>query len=462
MKKQYWLWMLALIFCVSFAACGEKGQQPLMESSDDKLMLGAWGENQNVSIAEKDDGSVWVVNDAGEDVLDVSGFVQTDILGDEFTGEPRLIKTYTSAGYAEAQLESDYNEEIEIFTMNYYDTFGNLLLKDSPYHLVSIAGNYGYTRAVDWNNSNCVFYLPTGTLISEGGNVWPLDHGIAVSSDTGTATAFYDESGTVIRQADSCLIVGYLSDFNRSDPDSNSCWGHYYSFRSLLEQYGESSELYALKFEKEPGRSEYYDYVDSVMGAPQKQDDLLLFAEQIGSEYLGLVDEKGNVVLKGEYEGYAACGDDTIVAFGSVQTDLYSRADFSLAKTLPHKMTCYDGENSVLQIAEYSYYFADAEGNVLSEMNNGVQRVDMEENGVCFVIDLPESDDMAVVDRSGTVLYTLPFDPSLIYVGNDSIAIRSHAGEYLIDCNGNITRVFQIWDGYTYDESSNTISVNTQ
>ena len=125
-------------------------------------------------------------------------------------------------------------------------------------------------------------------------------------------------------------------------------------------------------------------------------------------------------------------------------------------------MTCYDGENSILQIAEYSYYFADAEGNVLSEMNNGVQREDMEENGVCFMIDLPETDDMAVVDRSGAVLYTIPYNPSLIYVGNDSIAIRSNAGEYLIDCSGNIIEVFRVWDGYTYNEATNTISANEQ
>ncbi|MBQ4093039.1 MAG: hypothetical protein IJC82_07000 [Firmicutes bacterium] len=459
MKKQYLVWILALILCFVFMACGEKEEQTFMGSDDDSLKLGEWGENQKIFIEEKDDGSVWVVNDADENVLDVSEFVQTDILGDEFTGEPRLIKTYTSAGYTDAQLESDYNTEIEIFTLNYYDTFGNLLVKDSPYHLVSIAGNYGYTRSVDWNDSDCVFYLPEGTLISQGGNVWPLDHGVAVGTDTGTD--FYDESGTVIRQADSCFVVGYLSDFQRSDTTASFYnWGYYYSFRSLLEHYGESSELYTLYFEKEPGRSEYYDFVDGAMDAPQKQDDLLLFAEQVGSEPFGLVDERGNVVLKGEYESYAACGEDMIVAFGADQTDLYSRTDFSLIKSLPHKMICYDGENSILQIAEYSYYFADAEGNVLSEMNNGVQREDMEENGVCFVIDLPETDDMAVVDRSGAVLYTLPYDPSLIYVGNDSIAIRSKAGEYLIDCSGNIIEVFRVWDGYTYNEATNTISAN--
>lgn len=463
--KKLCLLMLLCVMCFVIAACGGE-EQPLFKSSDDALVLGEWGKNQKVSIEEREDGSLWVVNESGEDVLDVTEFAQTDILGDEFTGEPRLIKTYTSAGTKEMQVESDITEEMEYFTLNYYDTFGNLLVKDSSFDLMSISGNYGYTLSLDWNSPNCVFYLPSGECLTEeapADAAYLTEDGLVIGTTDATSDAvFYDADGDLLTAIPGLYIKGFPSEYTFAEVWGEGWWGNYYNFCSVLESVGNASPYSSISGESETvSGQEYDDLVNGASPAPQKKGDLLLFSRS-NDGYHGIVNEKGEILLEDEYLGFAFCGEDTIVAFGAEQTDLYSRADFSLIKSLPHKMTCYDGENSVLQVGEYSYYLADAEGNPLSEMNNGVKRVDMEDAGVRFFIDLPESMDVAVADRSGAVLYTLPYEPGVTYVGNGTLAIHSRAGQYLTDTNGVITKVIRLWDGYTYDESTNTIVENAQ
>ena len=76
--------------------------------NDLSFSLGKWGENQAVRIEAREYGAVLVVNDIGETVLNVTDCPRTEILGDEFTGEPRLIKICTPSRIEEIYQEGDF------------------------------------------------------------------------------------------------------------------------------------------------------------------------------------------------------------------------------------------------------------------------------------------------------------------------------------------------------------------
>ena len=172
---------------------------------------------------------------------------------------------------------------------------------------------------------------------------------------------------------------------------------------------------------------------------------------------MGLIREDGEILLEPKYQGISYGGEDTVVAYGENQTEIYRISDFTLEETLPYRMSLYDGENAAVQIAEYSFYLADAEGQQLSELYNDVIRIDMEENGVRFLCRIADSKDKAMLDRAGTVLYDLTNNPGVTYVGDGKLAIHSGSGLYITDTNGVILQVVRLWDGYVYDEVNNVI-----
>lgn len=453
MKKIFTI--MIICSCCLFAACN--GGASSGTDSDDLLKPGNWGENQEVSVSEQDDGKILIVNQNGDEVLDVTKYAGTAILGDEFTGEPRLIKTYTFAGKKEVTVETDITEKIDTYTMDYYDTFGHLLIGSSVYDLVSISGSYGLTLSMDREYPSQIIYLPTGEVLPDFHEAYLTDNGIAlVTGDS----LFYDESFHELHTEKNAMIYGFPREYKLTTNENDYWWGQYFVFSTVKDSYGVFSDLYNKNYQGEVPEQEYYDLIDKKQGDFQRKGSLLIFRGNDAfdnDDQYGLIDDSGNVVIEDKYRGFAFCGKDMIVAFGADKTDLYATSDFSLVKSIPLCMVYYDGTNSVVQVGDYSYYLADADGNSLAELCNGVELLDMEEKGKAFVFDLPGTDDVDVVDHEGNFLYKLPFCPGLTYIEDDTIAVSSKAGFYTIDTTGSITKIIRLWEGYVYDEAKNEI-----
>ncbi len=464
MKKIFTI--MIICSCCLFAACNEGASTGM--SSDDLLKMGNWGENQEVSVSEQDNGKVLIVNQNGDEVLDVTKYAGTDILADEFTGEPRLIKTYTFAGKKEVTVETDITEKIDTYTMDYYDTFGHLLIGSSARNLVSVWGSYGLDLSVDWEYPTQIIYLPTGEVLPEFYEAYLTDNGIALM--TGDCI-FYDGSFHELHTEKNAMICGFPQDYVSTSIENSNWWG-YYSFSSLKDSDGKISCLYNGNYGENTENQEdinireitkiedFYNLIEKKRSDPQKKGSLLIFRSNDAfdnDDQYGLIDDSGNVVIEDKYRGFAFCGKDMIVAFGADKTDLYASSDFSLVKSIPLCMVYYDGTNSVVQVGDYSYYLADADGNSLAELCNGVFLFDMEAEGQVFTLNLPNSEDVAVVDREGNLLFQLPFEPGLTYIKDNVIAVHAKSGYYMIDTTGSITKIIRLFGGYVYDEAKNEI-----
>ena len=458
MKRIFAVTLLLLITLLC-GACGEKADDT---SADGTLKFGAWGESRELGFSEREDGSVWVVDENGNDVLDVTGYVKTEILGDEFTGETRLIKTYTPSGTAEVETEGESTVVINTYTYDYYDLNGKLLVEKSPYNLCSISGYWGLT--LDWGNSgsNSLFFLKTGKLVAGSGGfeAYPTEAGVIVGDCSTEECIFYDEDGEKIKTMEQIYLYGYLPYFYR-DFGIDGPWNSILSYDTVKSSYGiaeifpgESEEQVVSGFE---GAEAYDELIESVSAPPHRKDDLLIFKSFASGDGMGLIREDGEILLEPKYQGISYGGEDTVVAYGENQTEIYRISDFTLEKTLPYRMSLYDGENAAVQIAEYSFYLADAEGQQLSELYNDVIRIDMEENGVRFLCRIADSKDNVMLDRAGTVLYYLTNNPGVTYVGDGKLAIHSGSGLYITDTDGVILQVVRLWDGYVYDEVNNVI-----
>lgn len=447
--------ILICCFCLLFAACQDNESTPT--DADSVLKLGDWGKSQELSFSSPEEGKVYVVNEKGDKVLDVSEYPRTDILGDEFTGETRLIKTYSPAGVEEIVLETEATEEVETYRMNYYDPFGYLLAESSECNLVSISGAYGFDLPLAWNAAGqyCqIVYLPTGEALPGHQEAYLTNRGIVLEDEN---CIFYDDSFQEIQTKKHLSLRGFPAEDSLL-ADNDMWWSLYYDFSSLKDSYGKLAEFYEWE-EEERVEQEYYDLVNRAKPAPQRKDSLLVYTTYDSSgfgEDFGLIDENGEIVIENAYEGFAYCGSDSIVAFGEEKTDLYDLADYTVIKSIPLSMIYYDGTNSIVKEGE-QYYLGDAEGNALTEGYYGIYPLDMKDEGMAFYLDLWGTDDVSVVDTEGNTLYQLPFAPSLIYVDTDLIAVRSTAGFYTIHTDGTVQKAIRLWEGYRYDEATNTI-----
>lgn len=447
------------LLCLCLSACnGGSGV-----SDENTLKLGAWGESQELAFAEKD-GKVFVVNAAGEEVLDVTDYPQTDILSDEFTGETRLIKTYTLTGTDETSVDCDVYFTVNVYSYNYYTPQGKLIVENSEHNIVSIVNGFGFVEYP--SDGQSAFYLKTGKRLGHNESFYLSQNGVVAN---GGDCKFFNRDGKKAAAHVGMYITGYLPEYDRNEYVGRDSWnGDMYS-SSLKAHYGfaperpkDTEESVAKERDELFGHSgadgEYYDLLDKAEAAKEVDASLLIFQTLNSLDYRGLVDENGKIIKEAEYLGFAICGDDTVVAFGENKTEILNRDDFSVRETLPYRMSYYDGENSVVQVDDYSFYLADAKGNQIAPMNNGVQRVDMGEAGVRFLTELPGSWEEAMLDRAGNQLYILPYEPNVTYVDGGILAIHSRAGMYTTDIEGNITKIICLWDGYTYDEVNNVIN----
>ena len=74
--KRFFAVTLLLLVSLLCGACGEKESVSNMYN-DLSFPLGEWGENQPVCLEEQEYGAVWVVDEKGEKVLDVTAYPRT-------------------------------------------------------------------------------------------------------------------------------------------------------------------------------------------------------------------------------------------------------------------------------------------------------------------------------------------------------------------------------------------------
>lgn len=125
-----------------------------------------WGPETELSFRESGDGWVIVVNDQGQEVLDITDYSKTDILVDNVTGVHRCIKTYTPNGTTMVPSEGEEDVEINVYSYNYYNTAGQTLEEDTSHSLFYIVGNMGYYIEPDYNSG--LINLATGETYKIG------------------------------------------------------------------------------------------------------------------------------------------------------------------------------------------------------------------------------------------------------------------------------------------------------
>ena len=450
MKRIFAVTLLLLVILLC-GACGEK-KEAVNVYDDLSFSLGEWGENQPVLLEEQEDGAVWVVNDIGEKVLDVTEYPRTEILGDEFTGEPRLIKTCTPSRMEDLYREGDFFHDLPVnrypgdgdcFAYGYYDTFGNLLLDNSRYNLLSISNTLGLS--CDYSGNVLVHQLETGVCLSSGLLAYPVDSGVLMTGEEyypDQAMAFYGYDGQVADIVSMYPIVGYpepcvCSSASETDPGWIGA-GEGVPFREKTEQYASLLDCY----DADPAEAYEDDCSEGRNGFRVHRDSLLIFcADGDPASLCGLMDDRGNIVLEPAYKGFCSLGEDTVVAFGPEQTELYRRDDFSLLQTLPYEMSCYDGQNAVVWTAEGTAYLADEKGSSLSGAYDRIERLDMEEYGVCFIAYPADSAEAEILNGDGTVRGVLTGHPVVRYAGNGKLSVKSDTGVYIADGEGQILSV---------------------
>ena len=473
MKRIFAVTLLLLITLLC-GACGETKTASNVYN-DLSFPLGEWGENQAVRLEEQEDGAVRVVNDIGETVLDVTAYPRTEILGDEFTGEPRLIKICTPSRIEEIDREGDffhalpvnrYPDKGDCFAYSYYDTFGNLLWENIRYNLISISNTLGLS--CDYSGNILVHQLETGVCLGSGLLAYPVESGVLMSGEEynpGEAMAFYDYDGNVTVTDRMYSIVGYPEPYicsSAAETDSGwmvptgiwervPSWETTEQYASLLDSYDPES---AEEEKYRDYRDDFADQMEERYGFRVHRDSLLIFrADGNPSSLCGLMDDKGNIVVEPKYKGFCSLGEDTVVAFAHEQTELYRRDDFFPVKTLPCEMSCYDGENAVVQTAEGKAYLADGEGNRISETYDRMERLDMEEYGVCFLAYPGDPAEAEVLNGEGAILCVISDDPSAVrYAGDGALWVDSECGVYTMDTEGNILWVMDVYNGYFFDQ----------
>lgn len=475
MKK--WLVVTALVMvCLICTACeGEKSSKNMYD--DLSFPLGVWGENQRIGFEDQKNGDLWVVNEVGEKVLDVTDVIRTEILGDEFTGEPRLIKVYMPSTVSNLYRERDffhafpgniYPDEGDCFSFNYYDTFGNLLLENSRYNLVSISNTLSLSS--DYSGNILVHRLDNGVCLGSGLQPYPVDSGVLMSQDNyapNQAMVFVGYDGELIANVEMYPIVGYLAPYIRSDGTAvDPGWVCETSFGNR----GLSSEEYASLLDSRGSflgetDEEYKDYRDDFWNSLEERygfrvhrDSLLIFrGGEKKTALCGLMNDRGEIVLEPNYLGFCSLGDDMVVAFDSERTEFYRRDDFSLLQILPYEMTCCDWQNGVVRTESGMFYLSDEKGSRLSGDYDRIERIDMEEYGVCFIAYPSDASEAEILDPSGSLRGVIPDHPVVQYAGDGELLVTSDAGTYTADGEGHIRWVLEIENGYWFDREKDVL-----
>lgn len=457
--------ILLLCFCLILAGCNSEAEtKGESDNTNDTFRLGEWKESRELDFSETGDGAVLVVDENEKTVLDIGKYPRTDILCDEFTGETRLIKTYTSAGTTEIPWNDNETKTVETYTLDYYDIEGNLLEAYSIHNIVSLSGAYGLDKPVDGGESSIcrVYHLSTGKCLGDNRNIYLTENGIAVDQEQ--ICTFYDAQCKEIHTEKGIALCAYPRQYRSYTSETSDYWGSQYGYQTLQASYGSIDSVYDDPMVTPPEeQKEYYDLLDVVKEPTTQKGDLIIFGigSDLEEEYdaYGIVNSAGDIKIKANYCDFAYYGKNSLAAFGKEKTDLYSLEDFTITKSIPHCMEYYDGENAILKDGVMKYRLGNAEGNPLSDTCEEIRALNMGENGTVFCLYFPNNNDVSIVDRSGNTLFTLPYRPDLTYVGNNTIAVKSLAGFYTINAQGSITKIISLWekDGYAYDKTKNEI-----
>lgn len=461
--KKCCLLMLCLV-CLLFAACGNENTSVEL---NDELVLGEWGENQSLSIEEQADGSVLVLDEAGNTVLDVTDYPRTDLLGDAFTGEPRLIKTYTLVGTAGVASESYFSMDHNIYAYDYYDTFGNLLVGQSSVNLVVLRGYYG--GAMDHTGKTSFYYLKDGMNIGNVEGFSFTSAGLAASF-SGKMT-FYDFEGEEICSEDGIYFYGCPDHFVRTvgmdahryvlNGDEGWFDGYDSFYDSIMDTWGTVSpyptdgEILTSEEASAYPREHFYNRLEKARSVPLLVGEHLIFRKEGNLESpCGIINDRGEILFDAEYCGFAYW-DFHLIAFGEDKTEFYPFWDLTTpVKTLPYKMYCYDGKNGVILADDGLCYLTDGEGNILSSGYERIAYFDILHEKAYFGGYFNDSADVDMMDGNAEVLFTVHHHPNITYLGEGTFAVESFAANYTVDTTGKVMDVITVWDGYEYDESA--------
>lgn len=457
------IWILAVITLCLFTLFGCGTKNTFEETLKlETLKLGTWGESQPLDFLEKDDGRVFVVNEAGDQILDISDYPLTEIICDENTKEPRVIKTSILRGTEEIEIETDCMTTVNVFDYNYFDTNGNLLVENSKKSIISIVDYLGFTFST--TESQAIFNLKSGKCLAEDIDAAYLSEDGFAYNSLNSGTIFLDANGKELGNSKGdYYLAGVIIPYQSNYGTMNS-WCSGGLFGKATQSYGEGSIfLEGTAEETYTEEHEYYNLIETeginYYLATAQKNNYFIFREYGDTDYVhpscGLVNSKGDIMLEAKYDGFSTYNDN-IIAYGGESTEIRNEKDLSLKETLPYKMTYYDGTNTVVQVGEYSFYLGDKNGNALTDPNNGVTPLYGDEN--YFGCTLPNSNDIQVVDSMGNTKFKALYASSLTPLTSGNIAIQSQGGFYSIDREGNLLEVYRLYEGFTYDEATNTIS----
>lgn len=357
--KKFIVLLLICLAGILCAACDRDGSVISEEDLDDTLKIGPWGECQELYFETEDGGlfkddRVFVVNENGEKVLDVSDYEQTDILCGEVTRETRLIKTYTFRTEISDPTEDDANHKGYLYDYNYYNPFGELLLENSSRNLTAIVGGFGLTRPYRSGDfgphfDECVFFLETGRCLGNSGHYFLTKNGLVMngrehfessSADRYEDCVFFNAAGEKVASHRNMYIDGYLIDDMEDTTGSLQVgWDTWSASPSLKEQYG-----FAPECADDSDANPIYRKVENEMPV----DASLLIFRNYGNVWsCGLVDENGNIIREAQYRKIALLDENTLVAIGDYGTEILNRDDFSLRKVLPAGASYEDIRNAV-------------------------------------------------------------------------------------------------------------------
>lgn len=462
--------LLCLLLCSVVLLCGcDNGKESGEEDKDSVTKAGSawqWGPETELSFTEAEDGRVLVVNDQGQEVLDITEYPQADILVDNVTGVHRCIKTYTPNGTMMVPGEGEEDVEINVYSYNYYNTAGQPLEEDTSHSVFYIVGNMGYYTEPDYNSG--VTNLATGDSYEIGYvDAYLTDNGFAAvaadTQETGESVFYFGDGEEPMH------IEGQIAPLDYS----TGLIGFTLWQRDHVLSYG-SAPIYPgledYEYQGDHPREYEMDMKVSADNYPKPQAYFAFGIPYINSmddpPTQGLVSSKGEIVLEPqEIKGFSLLDDGNIVVYRPESTELLDGKSWEVVKSLDFAASYYDGKNAIKQEDEFNNYLTDGDGNLLTGSYPIMSKIGViDEAGdkpSYFQAKGQGVWDTDIMDGEGNILFTDRFKASCTYLGEGMFYIHSGAGKYIVDSTGKVVEMIRTWDGYSCNEQGVIEAVGT-
>lgn len=461
---------LTLCCCLVFSAC----ENPF--GSDKKIKLDPWGDNQNLSFFTTEDGrKTSVLNDDGKKVLDVTNNDAAKIIRDKVSGECRLIRVDTAAGKVEKKYADGGGTYVQtLYKYNYYDTFGKLLIKDASYGISSVVDFVAMAK----NNEQESFLIslsdgktqivPSGVFVSDKGFIYPDKDG----------TVILDKEGKYVKTVKDIFVESQVEYYN-GKPAPN-LWvldvvrtrDDYNPEKDDEIAWNENNIYYDDEKQVEGDKRDFIAAGDTFdITVAEGTDSELLKPNHFFSYYktasansdgfsVGIMDSEGKQLTENKYNGVAALSEKSFVGFGAKESVILDAETMKETVLSNMPMTYFDGKTSIVSgTSGEGFFLVNAAGEKISDAYQELKYLGGAGEEKYFQ-GVNEEGKNFVMNSEGNILTFETAEgetPSYTCLKDGTFAVSSVAGQYLIDAQGVIQKVFRTYVNYTYDSDTNKI-----